>query len=413
METSKQLTSAQHAALCERIETLSIKEQQQSQIQPTGDTSSAIGFFKSTGLDLHEVLWAFALILDSTRTATKVTATVLSKVHNQDKKPSTIILHVAQNCGISENKQRCAAFRNYKEKLEGWISMCEEPSSDAIMNCCRGRISGYYRLAKKVFNGYEENNPFWDWKPTEEPLHIFARELKVLLGHINKSLKDNATIKNYDTHATLDKAWTFLKEHGKTFNELWTGIRHGTEQVPSCTSEFHGPQIRTRVCQYFKTIENLAKVPRAIQTFVGFWEYMASSGLRFEIWPIPSDGTAAIKSNNRKLPHCEMQLLQYFEGEGRQYKAETWNVIGCSKRPCYCCAFVINHGSDFTFRESHGKIYSPWPLPERYAHDSRLPAALRELDNALEKRISDLVKDTRKNHGHTDPDSPTSMDWPA
>lgn len=408
-------------ALCECIKTLRTKEQQQTPLEPkvnedggdskwfrfapwTTDLSS-----KYMRSEVYNVLWAFALIFDSTRTGTDVTATVLRESQHEDPKKVTITLYVAKNCGLSNDTEDCGSFRECKEDLERWVMSPFLDVKGHIMERSKGRISSYYNSAKDTFKNdsrMETYNQLLNWCPENEPYLSFAMQLKDLL----KLIWDTVQKDDFDDRKrTMHRAWVFLNNHGATFNELWTPFQSNLTPHP-IMPDFDDK--RKIVAQYFKNIENFAKLPRAIHVFQEFRRFVTESDFTFKISPIPSESTTGADDRGTKLPHCEMQLLQYFEGKGQEHKGGTWNLIGCSKRPCYCCSFIIKHGSDFTFKDSHGKIYGPWIPPQSTSPHSRLPGALEELNRDLEKKISDISKGPHEKDGRVNPDSPTTMEWP-
>ena len=103
-----------------------------------------------------------------------------------------------------------------------------------------------------------------------------------------------------------------------------------------------------------------------------------------KIYKTKSRAKRLANKHGKLPPHCEMQMLQCLS---TLESKSIWNVISCSKRPCFACAENLSD-SDICFEESHGKIYHQNFLEAEAWIESneRAKLAVRSLrDNAVRK----------------------------
>ncbi|KAI1504666.1 hypothetical protein F5X99DRAFT_346503 [Biscogniauxia marginata] len=163
-----------------------------------------------------------------------------------------------------------------------------------------------------------------------------------------------------------------------------------------------------------KLLSNLYNLSRALDDLIRFRNVLDGCKADFDILLVPtgSDKKKAaeiaksldteikkLKKQQPKLPrrlksypeklesHCEMQLLVHLESLSIRQKEEIWGLMGCSRRPCFCCYYMIKHTYAFQIEPSHGKVYYPWPVPLGRAEDSRIPRALDGLLATLENGL--------------------------
>ncbi|KAI8955916.1 hypothetical protein F4801DRAFT_599141 [Xylaria longipes] len=447
--------------LLARLAILSVNDLQQKAPSGSINETSAIkkfepssglisNFAKEFGVPLPDVLWAFSVIFSPSRAGDCVVATVLrEQAREQDPTRSLFTLYLTINKGIWSSDDE-----KYSKKWQDAVNramsgtMPDFPDLwNSLTQNCKERIKGYAESAKQnVFGVTKEPNDLLKISCMETLNDIAASassagpaSFLVALDKLLKRMERDVDQNVAEVLALLTKkCWKFLKKYGDEFQKLFV-------QLPKLRTK---PKLRTeptvinslslghpeRARYFLKTIENLAKLPRAFNTYLKFWGVLVSKESWFEIkflpYPLhmPSNSSVlAVMSNISKLttsdmedatkivrkkrnhnPHCEIQMLQYMHK--LEDKSGIWNVIGCSKRQCLACAELLR-ASDFLFKESHGKAYFQQLLSiEEWLKDNKdMQSAIKGLNQELVESVEEC-NSTKQTNKYVEPDSPICQD---
>ncbi|KAI0485636.1 hypothetical protein F4859DRAFT_528594 [Xylaria cf. heliscus] len=414
-------------------------------------TSSGLisDFAEVFGIPLPDVLWAFSLIFSLSRCGSYVVASVLrEQPQDQDPEKSLFILYLTINKGTwrpsdeaYKTKWQVAVDSNINETMPSFPDLWS-----TVTQKCRKRITDYAKQVNEksgaIIKGLEESEQFLlkscrgtsngsstaalSTVPTLFP--IFPESLfEEIKQHLAETSKVGVS------KLLTEECWNFLNEHGDPFQKLFA-------HQPANSS---APEVKLSL----KTIENFAKLPRALCTYLKFREVLISRGARLRIellhYSHNSDhgpfnaSMEAVKSKISKLtsrnvtkiiediekkrkhpPHCEIQMLQYFDED--KDKSGVWNVIGCSKRQCLACAKLLR-ASDFLFKESHGKAYfqqllsiETW-LEGNAKRNSAITALNQELAESINRKRNLRIQTNKEKgpteKGYIEPDSPIRQDY--
>ncbi|KAF5855625.1 hypothetical protein ETB97_008860 [Aspergillus alliaceus] len=90
--------------------------------------------------------------------------------------------------------------------------------------------------------------------------------------------------------------------------------------------------------------------------------------------------------------HAEVQLILHIMQPSYAINS-VFKYIGCSKRSCLLCDMFVTKCGNFGTRGCHGKISSPWTIPEinglSQKHLHQITMSLKSMEKELEKRICD------------------------
>ncbi|KAJ0423603.1 hypothetical protein BJY00DRAFT_277887 [Aspergillus carlsbadensis] len=88
--------------------------------------------------------------------------------------------------------------------------------------------------------------------------------------------------------------------------------------------------------------------------------------------------------------HVEVQLVLYLMS-AYDSTASTFNYIGCSKYSCLLCHMVVKGCGQFETRGCHGKVSSPWSIPEANGFSQNDIDRLVTLLKSMQKAIGDQI----------------------
>ncbi|KAK5635113.1 hypothetical protein RRF57_010825 [Xylaria bambusicola] len=446
---SHQLTSPQsstkteegslHGTLVELSAALAILEAVEPQQESPGsiryrtleveqfDSASKGSFREGFDIKLSDILWAFAVIFSKSRTGKHVVASVLrEQTQEDDNSKSVFTLFLTTNDGFWPDE-----YEEYKRRWEKTVN-CEKtplgfPSAlwKYLTDFCSDRISDYAEQARKCVLGIPRD----EYAPTtnlKEECNKTFDDIEKWSHGIHKlliELKEDLSKRSWNKAVLVNKSWKALlalSDNSGRFQHL-----------------IYDRQCPDRCDLILKCVENLAKVRKAYLIFAKFQKILLQKGAQLKIELLgktyASEAKAAvdrlisdqkgdkmrkyidqakkaIKGQKGTPPHCEIQMLVHFS---RADKKGVWNLIGCSKRPCYACAHLIK-ASDFLFSESHGKAYHQYFLSIEnwleYEGNGEIKAAIKE----LRKKAVESVRRYRTGERlcfHAEPDSPTFQHW--
>ncbi|KAI0539342.1 hypothetical protein GGR58DRAFT_464698 [Xylaria digitata] len=348
-----------------------------------------LDLIEKTGISLPEILWAFALIFSPSRNGKHVVASVLRE-ETQKQEPEKPLFTIYLAANSKECRETWTPTYNKK-----WENAVNHPTSTPLdfssnlwrelTRTCIKRIKDYMKLAKKQFRGEKGKNTLQEiktWLPSESSSE-FAIELISLLEKIKETIENNPYNEG-DLRSLVQDCWeiTLSEKNKKKFEATYENLKCDSTHPTRPPS--HKPLDR---------IQDLAKLPRAFKIFAKFQNILVLNEARLDIEEIPEitehdhilpavdgDHTNLIQkainnlaSQNPKVKrledlkalvgtrktghlHCEVKMLQHIDQCREEERVGIWNVIGCSKRPCYTCAKLIE-ASGFLYKESHGKAY--------------------------------------------------------
>ncbi|KAI0972944.1 hypothetical protein F4678DRAFT_478186 [Xylaria arbuscula] len=425
------------------------------------------------GVPLSDLLWSFALIFSPSRCGIHVVASVLrEQPQADDETKSLFTVYLTSNESSWKD-----ADTTYQQMWQYGVDRTKSlPGPTNILwqrltKNCTDRIQGYADTAQRSMLGKKEEYEGSSFLKSEcESTHTdfdtwahhqnaprFAIALNELLGTIRSELKSEL---NPDRLPELTKkVWHFQKQHGDQFEELFGCLEERTAKavdgdvIVKLQGIEHNLKLKypSRARLFLKCIENLAKVPRAFFLYLRFRAILESTGAKLKIVllsakklhvPVSANQNAGLvkraidmlaRQQNSRISttdlekikkkvddqkdcylHCEIQLLQHFfslsEREGM------WNVLGCSKRPCFACSRLLQ-ASPFAPGQSHGKAYNQnLAFGEKWFEGQEgMPQALQNLkDEAVESVLNRGTRETntvRTRKRFDEPDSPTRQDW--
>ncbi|KAI1422790.1 hypothetical protein F5Y12DRAFT_596575 [Xylaria sp. FL1777] len=394
-------------------------------------SSSDLSFANNIGVDLPDILWAVALIFSRSRGGEHVVASVLrEQPQKEDRTKSFFTLYLTTNARFWSKGDRA-----YRWKWQNAVN-CDANPLDfksalwmELTRCCSERITGYTEQALKCFEGIRDE----DLQGSDAWIREFLEHVK---GELGKGPWNEKFVRSL-----VEDCWDkFPKENGDQFDAWYTRLREEVAPLERRTSS--GPVYPDKKLIMLRNLTNLMKVPRAYRIFAKFQNTLVSKGARLEIKLLRGPGVryseeieaaidklaneqnhrmseSEVKEAKAKVrwhvqPHCEIQMLQYFPPSvpspvPSSEREDVWNVMGCSKRPCFACAKILR-ASGFLFKESHGKAYRQFFLSaEKWlTDDSKMKAAVEELKEKAVKRVREYEPKSTK---MDEPDSPLLSDW--
>ncbi|KAI0433232.1 hypothetical protein F5Y09DRAFT_338835 [Xylaria sp. FL1042] len=407
-------------------------------------------FTERAGVELPEILWAFAVIFSPSRDGKHVVASVLrEEPQENDESKSLFTLYLTKNGGIWSGDDEQYRDR-WQDAVNNKISSLDFSSGlwAELINFCICRAKEYVKHAKNCFKGIPE-----DEKRREELLkEICGKELQEsnpgiieLLKNINGEIKCSRS--QQGPRKFIEECWGKLSsgDNVDQFAKLLERLR--SDNASPETGRSSKPEHPDRRLSLFKCVDNLAKLPRAFRTFSKFQSRLVSNGaqLRIELLSNPEQsyfnevrsaidrlaneqrsGPTEVNAQNVKKikarqvrkakenigrslePHCEIQMLQHFQTSER---TGVWNVMGCSKRPCFACAKLLE-ASGFLFKESHGKAYHHYFLSakEWLESNKEMKPAIEDLRRDVVGRVRAYREGKGTKIGYQEPDSPVFQD---
>ncbi|KAI1364706.1 hypothetical protein F5Y08DRAFT_353380 [Xylaria arbuscula] len=370
-----------------------------------------------SGVDLSEILLAFALVFSKSRKGGHVVASVIREQPlKEDASRSLVTVYLTTNNGYwPEN------YEEYRKKWENSLNDYQAQLSysgdmwESLIDFCNLRMAEYVENAKDPLLGIREKSQ--------------KREL----GQDHKKVLDK--LKKWDDVETFLSKVQHLLAHrpGHNHRELLLNARNILLKFSEKQDSFdtlHGCPSQSAGRLIYKCIDNLAKIRRAYLIIARVQRTLTSRGARLKIEFLGStyaqkvgevidelvsrhkdtrleryaaEAKSLVKPQETTSPHCEIQMLQHFSTADRN---GVWNMIGCSKRPCYVCAGLLE-ASDFTFHESHGKAYYQYFLSaEKWLHDEPgMIQAIQEMRDEAVRRVKGYTAGNQ-NHKNVAPDSP-------
>ncbi|PGH13615.1 hypothetical protein AJ80_06247 [Polytolypa hystricis UAMH7299] len=119
------------------------------------------------------------------------------------------------------------------------------------------------------------------------------------------------------------------------------------------------------------------------------------------IWKVEADFKSRMELQRKEpwVTHAEIQLLFFYE---LRPDCARPRVISSSKSACYLCDLFISLHGKYHMRQTHGKLYDAWTLPEWCMNpESGLHGTVVKFNSALESRIKDTVN--KKNMPYPQP----------
>ncbi|KAI0009370.1 hypothetical protein F4779DRAFT_617674 [Xylariaceae sp. FL0662B] len=385
---------------------------------------------KFTDSAMRNVLYAFALVFSFRRDGRDVTAAIAGEYFKGNTR--TLEVRIAKNEGVNFE------FFNglfLKGVMQDWFktggSRTTEDSDlrQLILYLCFERIKAYVVEHKRKW--FSPGLQYLRrWKREGDKHEKTAATLSFLLGAIESLHLSNRE----QLHNILRESWEFIRDEQISFLKLCDELDRRTAQG--------GDRHSRNAIKCANLIEKLSRLPRAFADLCEFKKYLKSCKVSLKIHLVPcspsrqppedmiNDEITELRTDHLlpKLkemtfehkgkslrPHCEVQLLADFEKlpEARQLKF--WKFVGCSKRSCFCCSYVIE-AAGFQAERSHGKIYHPWPLPEipeGIPKNSGLPRGLEKLLVTFNKRLDNATTKKRFDARPGFPESPSRLfhDW--
>ncbi|KAI0503157.1 hypothetical protein F5B22DRAFT_662309 [Xylaria bambusicola] len=391
------------------------------------ESASKADFKKDFNMKLQEVLWAFAVMFSKSRTRKHVVASVLrEQTQEDDNSKSLFTLYLTTNRGFWPNE-----YDEHKRKLENAANCDKTPPSllgalwDDLTDFCFDRIEEYAEQARKCFLGI----PTGEYEPTiglESECKKTFDDIKGWCPNVYElliELRRDLSKDSWDQAELVNKSW-----------EALLALSKNSSRFPVLRSHRQCAKRRDLI---LKSVENLAKVRKAYLIFAKFGKTLRQKGahLKIELLGKTYESEAedaidrlisdqnddemrkstervkkAIKGQKGTLPHCEIQMLMYFS---RADKKGVWNLIGCSKRPCYACSHLLA-ASGFLSSKSHGKAYHQYFS----SIENWLECEGNEASKAAIKELRRKVVESIQGYGerkhfipYTEPDSPVFQDW--
>ncbi|KAI0876749.1 hypothetical protein GGS24DRAFT_498559 [Hypoxylon argillaceum] len=370
---------------------------------------------------VKRALCAFAVVFNFNDSGDQVTASMLGEEAQGINTSRLVTVYVAKNRGTStqnDNLLHEKLSSYFKERGAEDISLTD---TRRIFELCSRRIKADIRNYKheRLVSAKEA---FGLWGKKFAPREKIATKIAQLLGSILKCYSTPNIVEKQIDMREIQKIGTWVKSNGK---ELET-----TRQLLKVADHFFKNANIDNPIGSLDLLEDLCRLPRALEDLKSLKLELIKHQATLSIYLVkpqhPSPHSIdtemgekfnQFERNNRgiQLPpppkvhpdiHCEIQLLTHYHTLPPEKQSGMWRYIACSKLPCFCCYHTLAEESTFKTEKSHGKVYWPWPVPEKLVNLARSQHNRLEMGNsgvaialsALSQKLGGRIESARKTH---------------
>ncbi|KAL7627907.1 hypothetical protein AAE478_002102 [Parahypoxylon ruwenzoriense] len=383
---------------------------------------------------------AFGLSLSGDSGASAVTATALresEKTTDQESVRKMYTLYIAKNGGFDNEDHKVIS------RIKDWLN--ESNASDYFElddTLCDTIVSHASRRIRRYFNKGKRKKLINFRKLLKQKgristnaaggLQEFFDDLYHCLGQITRTNNPNSSLLK-----VLKKCHNFTQTH-----EFSIGLLRVFWERYDRADSMRSPWLLV-----ITTIAKLAKFSRAFNCLSEFRRSLNLEGAAFEVdvvnkqlevrFPDVTDIKTYLAelSNNPSYSHiqerlkagqdsikcgtvythCEIKLLDHIFDlldSGKIKIEDMYDFIGCSKRPCFLCAGMINLGTDFKVADPHWKLYWRWGVPERLREKENLRNAITSLLHRMDLILRDeKYRPTKVDEGKSLPKEGKCNNW--